>query len=253
MIETAALLIIVLVSIVAVRAGAVALTMTGISMDMATFQSLSAFTGTGFTTSEAESIVTHPARRRIIQFQMLLGNAGLFSALAALIISFSQTQGESLFTRFLVTISGLLVLLLLSKSRYLNQKLNAVLQVLFARFPILNLRDYESLLRMDKGYAISHMHVEDGSWLCKRTLRDLDLISEGLLVLNLEREDGYLVGTPGPNTLLRAGDQLLIYGQEADVAHLNRRESGAAGETAHQEAVERQRLRRAHESADDIL
>lgn len=251
MIETAALLIIVLVSIVAVRAGAVALTMTGISMDMATFQSLSAFTGTGFTTSEAESIVTHPARRRIIQFLMLLGNAGLFSALAALIISFSQTQGESLFTRFMVTITGLLVLLLLSKSRYLNQKLNAVLQVLFARFPILNLRDYEALLRMDKGYAISHMHVEADSWLCKRTLRDLDLISEGLLVLNLERQDGFLVGTPGPNTLLRAGDQLLIYGQEEDVAHLNRRESDAAGDAAHQEAVERQRLRRAHESADD--
>lgn len=252
MIETAALLVIVLVSMVAIRAGAVALSMTGVSMDMATFQSLSAFTGTGFTTTEAESIVGHPARRRIIQLQMLIGNAGLFSALAALILSLSQTNEDiEILERLLVIITGLVILLVLSKSAFLNRLLTRVLQVLFARWTILRLHDYEALLRMNKGYAISHLLIEPDSWLCDRSLRDLDLISEGLLVLNLERAGGFLVGTPGPNTELKAGDQLLIYGQEEDVAHLNDRSSGAQGEAAHAEAVERQRLRRAHESAGD--
>lgn len=252
MIETAALLVIILVSILAIRAGAVALTMTGVSLDMATFQSLSAFTGTGFTTTEAESIVGHPARRRIIQALMLLGNAGLFSALAALILSFSQAnEGANLFLRLLATIAGLTVLLLLSASSYLNRQLNRVLQKLFARVPLLKLQDYEALLRMNKGYAINHLNVEAGSWLSDRTLRDVDLISEGLLVLSLERPNGFIVGTPGPNTLVRAGDQLLVYGQEEDVEHLGHRNSGDEGEQEHRDAVERQRLRRAHESADD--
>ena len=252
MIETAALLVIVLASMVAIRAGAVALTLTGVSQDMATFQSLSAFTGTGFTTSEAETIVGHSARRRIIQLQMLVGNAGLFSALAALILSLSQAEGDTdLLTRLGFTISGLLVLLVLSRSAFLNRQLTRVLRVLFARMPLLRLQDYEALLRVDKGYAVAHLGVEQDAWLCGRTLRDLDLISEGLLVLSLERVGGFVVGTPGPHTKLRAGDQLLIYGQEDDVTHLNERPSGAAGEVAHEEAVERQRLRRAHESADD--
>lgn len=252
MYEVAALLLIVLLSIVVVRAGAVALTMTGLSMDMARFQSLSAFTGTGFTTKESESIVTNPARRTIIQVLMLLGNAGLFSALAALIIGFSQTGGQSLFVRFLFAIAGLLSLLLLSNVKLLNRLLNSVLQALFRRLPMLKIHDYEALLRVDKGYAISHVTVEPATWLVGKSLRELALISEGVLVLNVERREGSVLGTPGPTTSLHEGDHLLLYGHESVLADLVSRPRGAAGDEQHELAVERQRLRRAHESADDI-
>jgi hypothetical protein len=43
-----------------------ALSMTGLSRESARFQARSAFTGTGFTTQEAEKVVNHPVRRRII-------------------------------------------------------------------------------------------------------------------------------------------------------------------------------------------
>jgi len=46
-------------------AGSVSLEATGMERDRARFQALSALTGTGFTTQEAESIVNHPKRRRI--------------------------------------------------------------------------------------------------------------------------------------------------------------------------------------------
>jgi len=163
MYEIAALLLIVLLSIVVVRAGAVTLTMTGLSMDMARFWALSAYTGTGFTTQESESIISHPARRSIIQLLMLLDNAGRFSALAALIVSFSQPRGESLLERFGLMIAGLLGLLLLSNIEVLNRLLNWTLQKLFERLPMLNIHDYEALLRVDKGYAIGHVVVEPGT------------------------------------------------------------------------------------------
>lgn len=87
-----ALLIIALVSLLAVRVGATALMMTGLSWDTASFQSYSAFFGVGFTTKEAEMVVNHPVRRRIIRDLILVGNVGLTSALATLVVTMLQSS-----------------------------------------------------------------------------------------------------------------------------------------------------------------
>ena len=47
--------------------------MTGMDRKRAVFQALSAFSGTGFTTKEAEFVVNHPVRRRVIIWLMILG------------------------------------------------------------------------------------------------------------------------------------------------------------------------------------
>ena len=49
----------------------------------ALFQALSAFSGTGFTTPEAESIVNHPARRRITMLLMIVGTAGIATVIVS--------------------------------------------------------------------------------------------------------------------------------------------------------------------------
>ena len=77
MIALISLLIVIVVSIIIVRIGAVALEMTGLSREMASFQAQSAFTGTGFTTSESEYVVSHPLRRKIIKMLIFIGNAGI--------------------------------------------------------------------------------------------------------------------------------------------------------------------------------
>lgn len=56
MLALISLLVIVTVSIIIVRIGSVALTMTGVSKDLAVFQAQSAFSGVGFTTDESESV-----------------------------------------------------------------------------------------------------------------------------------------------------------------------------------------------------
>ncbi|MDI6886556.1 MAG: hypothetical protein QMD22_09525, partial [archaeon] len=53
-------LLVIFISFLVVRAAAIALMMTGMDEKRARFQALSAFTGTGFTTREAESVVNHP-------------------------------------------------------------------------------------------------------------------------------------------------------------------------------------------------
>src|SRR4051794_41975718 len=58
------------------------------SKHAARFQARSAFTGSGFTTRESESVVDHPVRRKVIMWLMLLGNAGVVAAAGSLIIGF---------------------------------------------------------------------------------------------------------------------------------------------------------------------
>ena len=66
MIALAGVMIIVLISLIVTRIATVALIQTGLSRETARFQARSALTGTGFTTTESETIVNHPVRRRLV-------------------------------------------------------------------------------------------------------------------------------------------------------------------------------------------
>ncbi len=65
--------------------------LTGLPHEVARFQTISMLTGTGFTTSESELIISHPVRRRIGGFLILFG---AFS-LAVIISTISQILSNS--------------------------------------------------------------------------------------------------------------------------------------------------------------
>lgn len=69
------------------------------SRESARFQARSALTGVGFTTSEAEDVVSHPVRRRIVGGLMMVGSAGLVTAAASLFLSFGGTHNEQRLVR----------------------------------------------------------------------------------------------------------------------------------------------------------
>ena len=119
-----AFFIIALVSLIAVRVGSTALMMTGLSWDTASFQAYSAFFGVGFTTREAEMVVNHPVRRRIIRDLILAGNVGLTSALATLVVTLMQTATTShLLMLVAVAAVGVAGLLMLSRVGWLQKLL----------------------------------------------------------------------------------------------------------------------------------
>ncbi len=80
--NVALFILVVAVSFIIVRIGAIAFQLTGLRWTQAKFQALSCFTGTGFTTRESELIVGHSQRRRIASILMVLGNAGLVLLIA---------------------------------------------------------------------------------------------------------------------------------------------------------------------------
>ncbi|GAG87195.1 unnamed protein product, partial [marine sediment metagenome] len=102
------LLIAILVSFIVVRIGGFALQLTGIEPEVASFQALSAFSGTGFTTREAERVVGHRTRRRIVTILIILGNAGMVTVIATLVASFTQVSGYMwFFIRLAVIVGGI--------------------------------------------------------------------------------------------------------------------------------------------------
>ena len=94
MIAALSLLIILAISFFLIRLAAVALKLTGMPEQNARFQAISALTGTGFTTTEAELIVNYPIRRKIIAWLMIFGNLGIVSVLSTLMISFFRTDAN---------------------------------------------------------------------------------------------------------------------------------------------------------------
>jgi len=235
------LLITIAVSLLITRIASVALSMTGLSRDLATFQSRSAFTGVGFTTSEAEKVVSHPVRRRILMLLMLLGNAGFVTAVSSLVLTFigpSGTQGKLI--RFALIVLGVVLIWVLSRSRWVNRSLSYAIDWALQHWTRLNVRDYANLLQLSKDYRVSELQIEEDDWLANKCLAEVNLRDEGVLVLGIHRQDGSYVGAPVGSTTIYPGDLVILYGRMSTLAELDFRQADLSGEVAHQDAMAEQ-------------
>ena len=121
MLSIISLLVVLTLSILVTRIATVALTYTGLSRESARFQARSAFTGVGFTTNESEKVVNHPLRRKILMLLMLLGNAGVITAVSSLIVSFVNVEGSiRLFWQMVLLLTGVLLLSVFANSSWVG-------------------------------------------------------------------------------------------------------------------------------------
>ena len=242
-----AVLITVAVSLLITRVGTSALVHTGLSREVARFQARSAFFGVGFTTSEAESVVNHPVRRRVILWLVLFGNAGIVTVLASVVLS---AKGGFTPPRAATLAGGLIVLMLLARSRLLERVIDAALE----RWTDLEVRDYADLLHLSGDFAVAELEVDATDWLAEKALGELHLRDEGVVVLGITRASGSWIGAPDGETTLHAGDVLVVYGREDRVCELDDRHGGAAGDAAHAAAVvEQERLEAEEEEREASL
>ena len=216
-----ALLVITLVSLLVVRVGATALMMTGISWDTASFQSYSAFFGVGFTTREAEMVVNHPVRRRIIRDLILAGNIGLTSVLATLVVSTTQSE---IHLHPLVVIAILIactaVVVYLFRLGWLQKALDHVIRRTLEKAGLVRVLDYELLLRIQSGYCVSEIEIMPDTPVVNRTLRDSRPWDHSVIILAIKRNEQTLPGIPGPTEQLLPGDVVTVYGQEQAVKRM---------------------------------
>lgn len=251
MVAVVALVVLIGLSVVVTRVGSSALEATGVSRDLAHFQARSAFTGVGYTTSEAESIANHQARRSIILVLMLLGNAGTVTVIASLVLGFSGAQPLQALSRFGVLLAGLGGLWLLTSTARFNRWMTEVIRRMLSERGNLEVRDYADLLDVAGGYSVREITVGPGDWLMQSSLSELELSREGVLVLGIRRRSGEYLGAPDGETTIESGDTVLLYGRSESLSELGSRQYGQEGDREHDRAAERQRHVHAAERARD--
>ncbi len=242
MLAVFSLLIVVTLSILITRIATVALSHTGLSKEAARFQARSAFTGVGYTTNESETIVNHPVRRRIALILMLLGNAGIVTAVSSLVLGFVKEEDQfALWFRLLLLGAGVIGLLLLASSKWIDHQLSAVIDWALRKYTKLELKDYASILHLASGYRISELRVRDSEWLVGKTLSKARLREEGVNVLGIQTRNGRYIGALQGDTEINAGDILILYGRSEALSELESRRTGIHGDIQHNEAVAEQK------------
>jgi len=228
-----ALFVIAFVSLFVVRIGATALMMTGLSRDVAEFQAISCFFGVGFTTVEAEMIVSHPVRRKIATHLIIVGNIGITGALGALIVTLLQSEtgwlerlvlgsgsAPSVALRLAGAGIGIGLILLFFRLGVVSRVIEASIRYTLEHAGVVRAMDYETLLRAHAGYVVSEFEIDPGHPFVGSTLMQLGLGSHGCLVLGILREGGEYIGAPHKDSEILVGDVLTVYGQEAQIRGL---------------------------------
>lgn len=235
------LFVVIVVILLAARVATVVLTATGLPFEIARFQARSALTGVGFTTGESESITTHPLRRRVVLTLMLVGNAGFVTIIASVMLSFVSSGGtRQILIRIGIMIGGLIVLAVVAHSDSFERRLTSLVARAVDRFSDLDLRDFHHLLQLSRDYAVTEMQVQPGDWLAGRTLVDLELPDEGVLVLAITKPNGEFVGAPRGDTSIDAYDTVVLYGRSSVLTDLDARPATPQGDEAHRDAVAKQ-------------
>ncbi len=222
-------IIVLAVSFVIVRIGAIAFQITGLEWSLAKFQSLSCFTGTGFTTKEAELITGNHQRRRIASVLMVLGNAGLVIMIASLAASLNpeETIISRLSKSYLpfnipkevaVLINSLVIILvvygvykLFTNPKFSN-KLTTFLRLKITKRQLLKSVSFEELAVATGGYGVSRIEVCPNSPILGKSLAESDLRKNDITVLAIIRND-ITIPNPAANSIIQQGDELISFGK----------------------------------------
>ena len=185
-------LLAILISFLFVRAASIAFMMTGLDKNKARFQALSAFSGTGFTTKEAESIVNHPQRRKIARWLMMGGNAGIVTVIVTATSSMVTSQRYQLPMNILILLIGILLIYKLAKYRGFTRKWEHFIEKKLIKSPAFEESTTEDLLHFLEGYGLVKKIILEESPLSGKSLADAKLNEKGILVLGIERDKNWI-------------------------------------------------------------
>ena len=253
MIAILTLLMVLVISFLVTRIASAALVHTGLSREVARFQARSALTGAGFTTTESERLVNHPVRRRILMILMLVGNAGIITAVSSLMLAFvNDGDSSSLWLKITLLVAGLVAMWMIATSHYVDRHLSRWIDRLLKRYTSIEVRDFANLLGLSGDYRIVELVVSASDWLATKTVRQSELAEEGVLILAIQRRDGSFIGTPTGDVRIEAEDSLVLYGHVEALQNLDERRYGLQGNREHEKAKarKRERARREREEGD---
>lgn len=204
-------LIVIIASVLIVRAGAIALKLTGLDDKTARFQALSAFTRSGFTTAESELVVSHPQRRRIISWLIILGNAGIVAVIVTATSSLTTSPNYKLAIALAALIIGLYLVYRLAQHTGLTRKWEIMVENRLLRGGFFSAAPHvEHLLHFVGGYGVGRIALTEKAPFTGSLLRD-KLMADDFVFLGIERGSQW-IPNPGAGESINEGDSLILYG-----------------------------------------
>ena len=197
-------------SLLIVRAGAIALMMTGMDRERANFQALSAFSRAGFTTIESEMVVNNPRRRRIISWLIVLGNAGLVAVIVTATSSVTTSQGYQLPITILAILAGGFVLYILVNRTGFTRKWEGFIENKLLKSRIIE-DTTEDLLHLIEGYGLVRVIITHDSPLVGKSLVEANTPENEFWVIGIERGKEW-ISLPRSVETVNEGDKLVVYG-----------------------------------------
>jgi uncharacterized protein with PhoU and TrkA domain len=129
--------------------------------------------------------------------------------------------------------------------------LSRIITIALRRYTSLDVRDYFALLHLAHNYRIIEVYVNQDDWVAERSIHELRLNDEGVLILGIQRAKGNFIGAPTSYTKIQIHDTLTVYGAAAACERIDKRKRGEAGDREHEEAVEfHNRVRRVEKVKD---
>lgn len=216
----ATFLIVAVISLVFGQFATGALIATGVPPEIAAFQARSAFSGAGFTTTEAENVVNHPVRRRIIATSMFVGSLGTPTLVVSVLVGLIAPGPGSTTERTLVMAAGAVGIIM----AVLNRPMRRVLVRVGQRYTEKRLTpaigaNADEILSLGDDFVVDAVRLAEDPGPTARSLRALAHALPGCTVLGIRRGDAYL-GEPPVDIELHAGDELIVYGRRDRVVDL---------------------------------
>ena len=211
------LLVLLAGSLVIVRIASVALRLTGLPDHVARFQSVSALTGAGFTTTESEAIVNFPIRRKVIVSLMIFGNLGLVSVVSTFIIAFADATGDSgaMIRQGLAIAATIMFIFFVMTNKTLDRMLCGFISRILQKTMKSGQRSYHPLLYLDDDFSVSE-HVYRG--VSDRDLKEILHKSIALTVLSVRGTEQKYFDSFDPDIEVAMNETLVCFGNEK--AHL---------------------------------
>lgn len=217
-------IIVLIVSFIIVRIGAIAFQLTGLEWSLAKFQALSCFTATGFTTREAELITATPQRRRIASILIILGHAGFVTMIAtfanslrppdiklAFLPDFVSPSFMPWINLTIIAVAIYVIYKIFTNSDFARRLTNALRKRIVKR-DIIKSVSFEELAIATGGYGVSKVAVSTGSPILEKTLLRSELRKHDINVLAIVRREETIPNPPA-NMKILAGDELVCFGK----------------------------------------
>jgi hypothetical protein len=201
--------------------GSVSLEATGMERSRAHFQALSALSGTGFTTKDAETVVNHSTRRWIVTWLMFFGNAGFITVLILIIVSVQANLSTISAERIILVVVLVLACLMFIWLGMMDKVSNSMVRLMRkSKFLQQDITDWD-IVHREGDYGVFRVSVSHILRDPSTKLGDTHFWKTSIGIMAIERDSG-VTAFPAADTILHNNDMLLCYGKVKEILGITR-------------------------------